>query len=69
MKATETQVGGSHYKDMVIQPIEFIMQNGLGFCEGNIIKYVCRYKSKDGLKDLQKAKQYIDFLIESEYGE
>ncbi len=69
MKATDTQVGGTHYKEMAIQPIEFIMKNGLGFCEGNIIKYVCRHKSKDGLKDLQKAKQYIDFLIESEYGE
>ena len=66
MKALETQIGGNHYKDMVIQPLEFIMANNLPYCEANIIKYVCRYKSKNGLQDLLKAKHYLDILIEHE---
>lgn len=61
-----TQIGGNHYSDMVIQPIEFIHKNGLSFIQGNIIKYVCRYKSKGGIQDLNKAKHYIDLLIEFE---
>lgn len=67
--ALKEQVGGNHYKDMQIQPIEFITKNGLGFCEGNVIKYVCRYKHKNGKEDLLKARHYIDLLIELEYGE
>ena len=51
---------------MAIQPIEFIHKNNLSFIQGNIIKYVCRYKSKGGIEDLQKAKHYIDLLIELE---
>ncbi len=64
--ATDIQIGGNHYKDMTIQPIDFIMANNLSFCQGNVIKYICRYKNKNGIQDLQKAKQYIDFLIEEE---
>jgi len=64
MKLTDIQVGGEHYKNKKIQPITFIMENDLGFCEGNIIKYVTRYKDKNGLEDLKKARHYIDFLIE-----
>jgi hypothetical protein len=52
---------------MPIQPVEFIQKNGLGFCEGNVIKYVCRHKKKNGLQDLLKARHYIDLLIELEY--
>ena len=52
----------THY-DFVIQPVEFIMKNGLGFCEGNIIKYICRWKLKNGRDDLLKARHYIDILI------
>lgn len=66
IKASETQIGGNHYSDMAIQPTEFIHKNGLSFIQGNIIKYVCRYKSKGGVEDLQKAKHYIDLLIEFE---
>lgn len=58
-----TQVGGSHYKDMAIQPLEFILANGLGFCEGNVVKYVSRWKEKGGVEDLKKAKHYIEVLI------
>ena len=64
--ATSKQVGGDHYAVMKIQLIEFILANELGFCEGNVIKYLCRYKRKNGLEDLKKARQYLDFLIERE---
>lgn len=66
MKTLETQIGGNHYKDMAIQPIHFIMGNNLPYCEANIIKYICRYKSKNGIQDLYKAKHYLDILIEHE---
>ncbi len=61
-----TQVGGSHYTECTIQPIEYIWANNLGFSEGNIIKYVTRYRSKGGIKDLEKAKHNIELLIEHE---
>lgn len=67
--ALKEQVGGNHYKEFRIQPIEFIEGNDLGFAVGNVIKYVCRYKHKNGKEDLLKAKHYIDLLIELEYGE
>ncbi len=59
-----TQIGGNHYSKMKIQPIEFVMANNLSFMQGNVIKYVCRYKDKGGIQDLEKAKQNIDFMIE-----
>jgi Protein of unknwon function (DUF3310) len=65
-RAIDIQIGGDHYKSMQIQPIEFIIANGLGFCEGSAIKYICRYKRKGGIEDLKKAKHYIDMLIEQE---
>ena len=60
----ELQVGGKHYKDMVIQPVEFITANNLGFIEGCIIKYLCRYKVKGGVSDLQKAQHFLNILLE-----
>ena len=68
MSALETQVGGKHYKQFKIQPVEFIHINRLGYIVGNIIKYVCRYplKHSSGIEDLRKARHYIDMLIESE---
>ena len=66
IKASETQIGGNHYSEMAIQPTEFIHKNGLSFIQGNVIKYVCRYKAKNGIEDLNKAKHYIDLLIEFE---
>lgn len=66
MKSLDIQVGGSHYKDMAIQPVEFIMQNGIGFMEGNAIKYLSRWRSKGGIEDLKKARHYLDMLIEFE---
>ena len=61
----DDQVGGSHYKDMVLQPIEFILANDLGFCEGNIVKYVCRYRNKGGSEDLKKVIHYAQLLLEN----
>ena len=53
-----------HY-DFEIQPVEFIMKNRLGFCEGNIIKYVSRWRLKNGREDLLKARHYIDILLKN----
>ena len=69
MSALNTQIGGSHYKNLPIQPVEFIERNNLGFCAGNVIKYVCRYKNKNGIEDLKKAKHYLELLIEIEENE
>lgn len=55
-----------HYTQFKIQPITFIEANGLSYSQGNVIKYVCRYKSKDGLKDLHKLKRYVEYLIQLE---
>ena len=65
MKSFKKQVGGSHYKNYKIQPVEFIIKNNIGFVEGNIIKYVLRFKEKGGVQDLLKAKHYIELLIDT----
>lgn len=57
------QVGGSHYKDMPIQPGEFIRLNGIGWYEGNAIKYICRHRQKGGATDLQKAIHYLELAL------
>ena len=64
--ALDKQVAGSHYKDLPIQPVEYIYANALGYFEGNVIKYVSRWRKKNGVADLEKAKHYIDLLIELE---
>jgi hypothetical protein len=69
MKSLKKQVGGKHYQDFAIPPVEFIQQNRLGFIEGCIIKYLCRYKKKHAdprlqLVDLQKAQHYLEMLVE-----
>lgn len=64
--ALNVQVAGSHYKNLAIQPVEYIHANGIGYFEGNVIKYVSRWKAKSGIKDLEKAKHYIELLIELE---
>ena len=60
------QVAGDHYKDMPIQPVEYIHANGIGYFEGNVVKYVSRWRKKNGVADLEKAKHYIELLIELE---
>ena len=70
MKATLKQVGGNHYKDCKIQPIEFIVGNDLTFCEGNAIKYITRHRRKgEGAKDIEKAIHYLEMILETEYNE
>jgi hypothetical protein len=66
MSALDTQVGGDHYKKLAIQPIEYILGNNLGFAEGNIVKYITRWKDKGGIEDLRKVIHYAEFLIEHE---
>lgn len=64
--ALDVQVAGDHYKKLAIQPVEYIHANKIGYFEGNVIKYVSRWRSKNGIKDLEKAKHYIELLIELE---
>ena len=64
--ALDTQVGGDHYKNMLIQPVEYIHKNGIGFVEGAVIKYVSRWRAKNGVEDLKKARHMLDLLIEME---
>jgi hypothetical protein len=66
MSANDTQVGGNHYKKQAIEPWDYIASNGLGFFEGNIVKYVTRWRDKAGLEDLKKAQHYLAKLIEIE---
>lgn len=63
------QEGGGHYKDKGIQPLEYTMQNNLSFCEGNVVKYISRYKSKNGIEDLAKVIHYALLASYEEYGE
>ena len=69
MSALNTQEGGSHYKDMLIQPVEFIVKNDIAFLEANVIKYVCRHRSKNGIQDLNKAIHYLELAKELYYGD
>jgi len=64
--ALGVQVAGSHYKSLKIQPIEYIHANGIPFAEGCVIKYVTRWRDKGGIKDLEKAKHFLELLIELE---
>ena len=66
MSELNKQVGGNHYSKLAIQPVEYINKNKLSYLQGNVIKYVTRYNDKNGVEDLQKAKHYIDLLIELE---
>ncbi len=61
------QVGRTHYKKMKIQPSRFVIQKKLAFPEGSVIKYICRHSQKDGKQDLEKAKHFIDMIIERDY--
>lgn len=66
MSALQNQVGGDHYKNRRIQPVEYIHANGLSFIEGSVVKYITRWREKGGMQDLAKVKHYIDLLIELE---
>lgn len=66
MSALDTQVGGDHYKDRGIQPVVYIHANKLDFFQGNVVKYVTRWREKGGVPDLEKAKHYLEMYIELE---
>lgn len=62
--AFDRQVGGNHYQGMAIEPIEYILANNIPFAEGCVIKYVSRWRSKNGIEDLRKARHFLDMLIQ-----
>lgn len=64
--ALAQQIAGNHYKDLPIQPVQYIHANGIGYFEGNVIKYVTRWRAKGGVEDLKKARHYLDLLIDLE---
>ena len=63
----EKQEGGAHYKDMIIQPVEYITANRLGFLEGNVIKYITRHIAKNGAEDIRKAIHYCELILATRY--
>lgn len=63
-KASERQVGGEHYKTLSIQPGEYIRKNGIGWYEGNAVKYITRHKQKGGRQDIEKAIHYLELVLE-----
>lgn len=67
MSANDKQIGGEHYKKLAIETWDYVTLNRLGYLEGNAIKYITRHRDKNGRIDLEKAKHYIDKLIEVEY--
>lgn len=64
MSALDTQVGGGHYKTLKVQPVELIMSNHLGYCEGAVVKYLTRWRDKGGLEDVRKAAHFVQILLE-----
>jgi hypothetical protein len=66
VSAFDEQIGGNHYKLMMIQPTEYILANNLGWCEANVVKYISRWRSKGGVDDLRKVVHYTQILIEQE---
>ena len=67
MSAYKKQIGGQHYLKYKIQPSEFVIENRLLYPEGNVIKYILRHQNKGGKEDLEKAKHFIDMIIERDY--
>ena len=64
MGAKEMQVGGNHYSKKAIQPWDIVDEWELDFYAGNVVKYIRRYRYKDGVQDLKKARHYLDYMIE-----
>jgi len=69
VKALEAQVGGGHYKDLAIQPLEYCQRNRLNHCESAVVKYITRHKDKGGAEDIKKAIHYLECLLEIDYNE
>ena len=66
-KALDKQVGGNHYKELAIQPTVYIEANNLGFCEGNVVKYITRHHLKHGIEDIDKVIHYCELIKELKY--
>ena len=64
--ARRSQTGGTHYQ-LPIEPVDYIYENGLGYLEGNVIKYVTRHKNKNGREDIVKAIDYLNMILEKQY--
>lgn len=64
MSAFERQEGGSHYAKLKIQPMQYSMANGLDPMQHTVIKYVTRFRDKNGVEDLRKAIHTLEMLIE-----
>ena len=69
MSNLDMQEGGDHYKDMTIQPVEFILANKIQFLDGCVIKRVCRHRAKNGAEDIRKAIHELNLILELEYGQ
>jgi hypothetical protein len=68
-KPSDKQVGGSHYKNMPIQPAHFIRANNIPFHEGCVIEYVCRHRLKNGADDIRKAIHFMEMILEEDYAD
>jgi hypothetical protein len=69
MSALDKQEGGGHYKGMKIQPVEYIVENNIPYCEANVIKYVSRHREKNGAQDIRKAIHYCELILQMQYDE
>ena len=68
--STDKQIGGDHYKNCKIQPVDYIYHNKLDFLEGNVVKYITRHRTKgEGKKDIEKVIHYAELILELVYGE
>ncbi len=62
--ANDTQVGGTHYS-LPIQPWDYTIANNLDYFQGTIVKYITRWRSKNGAEDLEKARHFLEKYIEA----
>ena len=69
MSALDDQIGGNHYRDCAIQPVEFIHANNLNFLEGCVVKRICRHRTKNKAEDIKKAIHELRLILKLEYGE
>lgn len=69
MNALDCQVSGNHYKDLAIQPVEYIHKNKIDYLSGNVIKYITRHKNKNGAEDVRKAIHYCQLILLMEYND
>ena len=68
MTANEEQVGGGHYKGQKVEHWDFVMMHDIPYMEAQVIKYMMRWRKKNGVEDLRKAEHFIRKLIEVELG-